>query len=183
MEGSHATNKFLISHSPPHATNKFLTSHLLSQSWSTIQAKHDFPQILANPKYTPLWAQGSCLFFSFFIHMHMKCPNLTGVRAPKKASYLTREDALFYPVSCERDSHTHATRRRKVSLNHRHYALTVYWVKLLLYQRVSLVKQLFNHEVRWLARAAWVNMRVFRSCICVQALVVSRVPSVKSEST
>ena len=112
--------------------------------------------------------------------MHMKYPNLTGVRGPKKnTSHCTREDALFYTLSCERDSHTHATRRRKVSLNNSHYALNVYWVKLLLYQRVSLIKQLFKHEVGWLARATCVNMRVFRSCIYVQTLGVSRAPSVK----
>ena len=67
-------------------------------------------------------------------------PHAYGVPKPngragvkKNASYWTREDAIFYTLSCERDLHTHATRRRKVSLNHSHYALTVYWVKLLLY--------------------------------------------------
>ena len=40
-------------------------------------------------------------------------PILTGVRGQKqKESHRTREDAVFYTLSCERDSHTHATREQ-----------------------------------------------------------------------
>ena len=40
-----------------------------------------------------------------------------------------------------------------------------------------------KHTAQWLARTACVNMRVFRSCFCVQALGVSQVSSVTSKST